>query len=199
MQEGTRRPFRLTLALFPLTLAVLALAACGTTRDAILSPAEALSRDEVEGVSAELRFLDDQFLKKQFGTEANPFLTEYYRISFRRILVFELNLRNQSGKRVELDLRRCELDYGAKQTPASSRSGLADHWESMQEDRRYLAEKDRIIERWVLPDRAVVADGATRYGYLVFLGNLPREGAATVHVPVFYEGGAANLRFKYNF
>lgn len=163
-----------------------------------MTPAETLAPAESGGISADLRFLDDTTLTRAFGSDSNPFLTEYYRLSFRRLLVFELTLRNQSGAPVELELSECELDYGGRRTGATNRYQLASHWESLDEP-RIAAQKKRTIDRWVLPNRAVVADGATRFGYLVFMGNLPREGAATVSVPVFYEGGSVTLSFDYTF
>ena len=181
-----------------LAVAVFTLAACGTTRQAVMTPTEPVAQAESGGVSADLRYLDDLTLRRDFGSGANPFLTEYYRLSFRRILVFELTLRNHAGMPVELELSECELDYGARRTSPINRFQLAGYWEGLDEP-RIAAEKKRTIDRWMLPNRAVVADGATRFGYLVFMANLPREGAAAVNVPVFYEGGSLTLSFDYTF
>jgi hypothetical protein len=187
--------------LLVVTVSVLAaiLSACGTTRQAITSPAEPTIREENQGVSLTLRYIDDETLKKDFGTGSNPFLTQYYRMTFRRILVFELTLKNQSGLPVEVEATRCTLEYGAKEVEATNRFQLGNYWESLDDDPRVVKRKKELIERWVLPNRARIPDGETQFGYLVFKGNLPREGEATVRVPVFREGGSISFDFRYTF
>jgi hypothetical protein len=175
------------------------LSGCGTTRQAIQAPSEPTVKTEKEGINLSLRYIDDGELKNDFGTGANPFLTEYYRLTFRRILVYELTLRNQSGIPVELELSRCELDYGDKITGATNRFQLFNYWESLDDDPRISAKKKKTIERWVLPNRATVGDGSTLFGYLVFMGNLPRQGEVTVRVPVFRQGGSPSFDLRYNF
>jgi len=194
------RKYRVYIGSFMVVAATLAaLAGCGTTRNAITAPAEATRKVEKDGISLTLRYIDDAALKQDFGTGANPFLTEYYRLTFRRILVFELTLRNQSGVPVEVETTRCELDYGTKRIEAINRFQLGSYWESLDDDRRIVNKKRTLIERWVLPNRARVADGGTLFGYLVFMGNLPRTGEAKVYVPVFREGGSLSFQADYSF
>jgi hypothetical protein len=187
------------VAVTAVVLLAFGLSGCSTAGKAITAPAEAMEELDKEGISLTLRYLDDATLRKGFGTGANPFLTEYYRLSFRRFLVFELTLRNQSGAAVELALNRCRLEYGSKETEAANRFQLVTHWESLDDDPRVVAQKKKLIERYVLPNVATVPDGSTRFGYLVFKGNLPRQGEAVVRVPVFREGGSLGFDFRYTF
>ena len=45
---------------------------------------------------ATLRFMDDETLDVKYKKEANPFLSDYYSAQFKRIMVFELTLENES-------------------------------------------------------------------------------------------------------
>jgi hypothetical protein len=191
-----RKPILLTPILALLAVMLLG---CGTTRQAIQAPAEPTLKVEKEEIALTLRYIDDAALKEDFGTGANPFLTQYYRMSFRRILVFELTLKNQSGVPVELEATRCDLDYGAKEIEATNRFQLGNYWETLDDDPRIIDKKKKLIERWMLPNRATVGDGSSLFGYLVFKGNLPRQGEATVRVPVFRQGGSLSFDFRYTF
>jgi hypothetical protein len=156
-------------------------------------------RVEKEGVTITLRHLDDQVLKEDFGTGANPFLTEYHRLSFRRIVVFELTMRNRGSVPAELVLDRCDLKFAGSVREATKAFRLVEYWEFIDEDRRVTRKKEQIIDRFVLPNRAVVGSGSLLFGYLVFMGNMPRTGEATVRIPIFREGGSLSFDFPYTF
>jgi hypothetical protein len=197
-EQRTRGTGRI-LAAAALALLAAGLVGCDTTGKAIVAPAEPTQKLERDGITLTLRYLDEKSLKTDFGTGANPFLTSYHRLSFRRFLVFEVTLHNQSAVPVELTLNRCTLDYGAKQTEPTNRFQLTNYWGSLDDDQRIVAQKKKLIDRYVLPNVATVPVGSTRFGYLVFMGNLPREGEAVVRVPVFREGGSVSFDARYTF
>ena len=79
------------------TLAVVAAAAlvsgC-TTHKALVVPQNPMLEAQQDGVSLSLRFLDEAQLKRKILADENPFLTEYNRWSFERIVVFDLMAAN---------------------------------------------------------------------------------------------------------
>ena len=193
-----KKPFGYGAVLLIITI-VFAASSCQTTQQRTMVATEPTVRVEKEGVTITLRHLDDQVLKEDFGTGANPFLTEYHRLSFRRIVVFELTMRNRGSVPAELVLDRCALKFAGSVREAIKAFRLLEYWEFLDEDRRVTRKKEQIIDRFVLPNRAVVGSGSTLFGYLVFMGNVPRTGEATVYVPVFREGGSLGFQVDYTF
>ncbi len=171
-------------------------AACGTTRDALEAVSEPLATAEQDGLSATLRFRDEASLIRQFGRRSNPFLAERYRVMYRRIIVFELTLQNESSAPYSFRLARCRLRFAGKEIGPINGFQLANYWQGLEA--AAAQDKAAIVKRYLLPDRASAPSGSALSGFLVFQGNLPSSGEARVLIPGPVENGEP-LRFDYVF
>jgi hypothetical protein len=160
-------------------------------------PAEPVVTVEQEGVTMTLRFLDEPSLQRRFGTSENPFLTDYYRVMFRRNVVFELTVQDQGPDAFAFELKDCELQYGGKTLGPLNRFQMASDVDIKDEDRHFKARKKALIERYVLPNRNDLASGGTLAGFLLFQGNLPTTGEALVTIPG--KKGEPDFKFRYTF
>jgi hypothetical protein len=163
--------------------AVLVAASCATTDKTMRAVSEPQVRAEAEGVALTLRFRDEQDLAKRFGTTANPFLTEYYRLIFRRIIVFELRIENGAADPYALRLSDCELHFADKVTTPTNAFQLLNYWEATDDRRQITLQREPLIKRYVLPNQVTVKPGGSVSGFIVFMGNLPNHGEARVLLP----------------
>jgi hypothetical protein len=178
-------------------VAILILLSCGTGRQALRLPPEPEVTVEQGGITMSLRFLDEPSLRQRFGSSENPFLTDYDRIIFRRNVVFELTIRNQSSSTYRFDLHDCELHYAGKVLAPSNRFQIAGDVENRDEDRRLKARKISLANQYILPNKKEVPPGSLLSGFLLFQGNLPSTGDAQVVIPG--ESTGAVFQFQYVF
>jgi hypothetical protein len=176
---------------------ILTLLSCGTSHKALRLQSEPEVTVEQGGITMSLRFLDEPSLRQRFGSPENPFLTEYYRIIFRRNVVFELTIRNQSSGTYLFDLHNCELRYGGKVLAPSNRFQIATDVENREEDRKLKARKISLANQYILPNKKEVPPGSLLSGFLLFQGNLPSTGEAQVVIPG--ESTGAVFQFQYVF
>jgi hypothetical protein len=177
--------------------AALLLVSCGTSRRSIRLPAEPVVTVEQGGITMTLRFLDEPSLQQRFGKTENPFLTDYYRVMFRRNVVFDLTIRNQGPESFAFVLGDCELQYGGKTLGPLNRFQLSSDVDTKDEDPRVKAPKKRLINKYILPNRATLPSDGTMRGFLLFQGNLPTSGQALVTIPG--KEGEPPFRFPYTF
>ncbi len=177
--------------------AVLLLGSCGTSRRTIRMPAEPEVTVEQGGVTMTLRFLDEPSLKRKFGTTENPFLTDYYRVMFRRNVVFDLTIQNQGADTFAFELRDCELQYGGKTVGPLNRFQMSSDVDSLDEVLRVKTPKKALINKYILPNRVALPAGGALTGFLLFQGNLPTSGEALVTIPGME--GEPSFKFQYAF
>jgi hypothetical protein len=152
---------------------------------------------EIEGLTMSLRHVDESELIGLFGEEYNPFLSQYSRAQFQRIVVFELIMVNDSSEPFEVKASRCLFDYGDRRIAADNPFELINYWEVLDNDDRTSKKKEKIIKKYMLPDRETVEAGGRLTGYLVFRGsNLPRGGEGKVDI---FETTGRRFTFVYNF
>jgi hypothetical protein len=138
---------------------------------------------------ATLRFMDDESLTVKYKKQANPFLTDYYSAHFKRIMVFELTLDNESNQAAQFFLNRVELQYGGKTNTPTNQFQLVEYWKFKDSQRETKAieasRRENIIKKNVVANSATIPAGGTIRGYLVFMGNTPTYGEAVLYIPVF--------------
>jgi hypothetical protein len=138
---------------------------------------------------ATLRFMDDGTIDVKYRKEANPFLTDYYSVHFKRIIVFELTLENDGSQAAQFFLNRVELVFGGKTINPTNQFHLEEYWkfkDSQQETRGiYVSMRENIIKKNVLPNSYSLNAGGAIKGYLVFMGNTPTYGEAVLYIPVY--------------
>ena len=172
-----------------LAAGIIILSGCATTRSALVIKDSPIKTVDEERISTTLRYLDEETLISKFGKKKNPFLTHYYTLQFKRIMVFEVKVQNSRQESIELILNRMELQFGGNAVHPTNRFQLSNFWESRDDldetkptDRR---KKERVIKDYVLPNSITVGTGGKVAGYAVFMGNLPRYGQASVYIPLF--------------
>jgi len=178
-------------------IVLLTLLSCGTGRKALRLQSEPEVTVEQGGITMSLRYLDEPSLRKRFGSSENPFLTDYDRLLFRRNVVFELTIRNQSSGTYLFDLHNCELRYGGKVLAPSNRFQIATDAENRNEERKLKARKISLANQYILPNKKAVPPGGLLSGFLLFQGNLPSTGEAQVVIPGESTGGV--FQFQYVF
>jgi hypothetical protein len=178
-----------------LTFSVLIIA-CATKRPALVAVVPALSAQQ-EGLAATLSFRDEAGLNREFGTEANPYRTEYNKIQFRRRMVFDLTLQNLGPQDYRFRLADCELNYGGKTVRATNAFQLIEEWRFMDTSSRMAAQKEPIIKKTMVATEKQVPVGATLRGLVLFQGNLPAHGPARITIPGITE--RSYLQFDFEF
>lgn len=179
------------------------LSGCVTSRQALALLDEPIKSAEAEDLKVTVRFLDDPTLKAKFGERSNPFLTDYYTVQLKRIMVFEITVENIRQDSVGLASRRLELQFGGQNRTPYNRFQLTNYWETKDEQRDTKkadrARKAGVIKDWVLPNELTVASGGKIKGYAVFLGNFPSYGTAVLYVPVLQAQERPIHRFEFDF
>jgi hypothetical protein len=165
--------------------ALLVLLSSCQTRKALQVSSNPIVTLEQNGFALTLRFRDEPSLYKQFGSETNPFLTPYSQVFFRRLIVFELTLENQSGSPCTFNLSQCRLRYETTDKEALSQFQLVAFWRPMEDKPQLLARKTEIINKYVLPNSRPIASGGSLHGFLVFQANMPDHVEAQVLIPTF--------------
>jgi hypothetical protein len=185
------------------TIMFLALAGCLTPRPPLkLSEADKpIKIVREEGLVFTARFLDDETLIVKFGDRANPFISDYTSLMFRRFIVFELSIKNTGSEPVMFQLNRLELQFAGKSLFAYNRFRINQYWEFEEEDARGIekAKRERLVNENVLPDSIKIPSPGELKGYAVFTGNTPEYGTATLFVPLFSEDGRMVHRFEVSF
>lgn len=140
-------------------------------------------------------FLDELTLKKRYGGKNNPFISVQRAITPRTFIVFDLIIKAEKEK-LNLQLNKMELEYAAIRVSPKSRFHLRDYWSLEDDLNESLKPKDTekkviLINKTVFPDRFAVSPESTVKGLIVFSGNFPKSGTATLSIPFF--DGAGNL------
>jgi len=191
------RRFAYLVVLAVVTAAVFS--SCYTDRKALQAASSVEVSAEEQGLAITLRFRDEASLNRQFGADVNPFLTNYYRFMFRRVIVFELTLKNIESAPYKFQLARCQLSYAGQTVRPTNAIQLLADWESADHKPRITQQREPIINRYVLPYRKTVATGGRLFGFLVFKANLPNHGEAQVSIPGSGGPDAPPLTFSYTF
>jgi hypothetical protein len=181
--------------IFYLTMAVLFLS-CATKRPALI-PTESTVNVKQEGLVGKLSFRDDDWLKREFGTDTNPYRTEYTKLQFRRRMVFDLTLENSGTEGYRFRLADCELQYGGKTVRATNAFQFINEWQTMANSPKIAAQVEPIIKKTLLPSEKVVPAGASLRGFLLFQGNLPGHGTAQVFIPGVTSGSPLQFDFEF--
>jgi hypothetical protein len=189
--------------LLALVLLIGMLAGCVTSRQSLILQDEPIKSAEAENLKVTVRFLDEPTLKAKFDERTNPFLTDYYTVQMRRIMVFDITVENMRSESVGLLSRRLEIQFGGQNRTPYNRFQLTNYWKVKDEDRDtrniYRAQRADIINDWVLPNELTVAPGGKAKGYAVFLGNFPSYGTAVLYVPVLQAEQYVIHRFDFDY
>lgn len=181
--------------LFFLTMVVL-LSSCATKRPVLRAVQPTVSVEQ-DGLAATLSYRDDESLTRQFGIEANPFRTEYSRLFFRRRMVFDLTLENRGPEAYRFRLDDCELQYGGKTVGATNQFQLIGEWQTLDDNPKLAKAKEPIIKKYLLPSEKQVPPGGSLRGLLLFQGNLPKNGQATIDILGTAAGSTLQFAFEF--
>lgn len=194
---------RLLFRLAGIAALALLVSSCLTQRMPLSVKDRPIKTETYEGFTATVRFLDEAILEAKFREEINPFLTDYNRMQLRRVIVFEVTVKNQGTEAVLFFMNRIELQYGGKALQPYNRFQLGQHWEFRDEDAGtkpiHKARREKIIKDLVLPNSLTIPAPGEMRGYVVFVGNTPNYGPATVYVPLFESKEVVLHRFEFPF
>ena len=194
---------RLLFRLAGIAALALLVSSCLTQRMPLSVKDRPIKTETYEGLTATVRFVDETILKTKFREEINPFLTKYNRMQLRRIIVFEVTVKNQDSEAVLFFMNRLEMQYGGKSLQPYNRFQLGQHWEFSDEDAGtkpiHKARREKIIEDLVLPNSLTIPAPGEMRGYVVFLGNTPSYGPAMVYLPLFQSKEVVFHRFEFPF
>jgi hypothetical protein len=194
----TKSLFRLAAVAAIVVLA----AGCLTERRPLQLQDRPFKTETYEEITATVRFVDEAILKAKYKEEVNPFLTDYNKIHFRRLVVFEVLIKNGSAEALLFLTNRLELQYGKADQPYN-RFQLGQHWEFQDEDEGtkaiHKSRREKIIQQMVLPNSYTIQAGGIMKGYVVFVGSMPSYGSAKVYVPLFKSERDEYHRFEFPF
>ncbi len=163
---------------------------------------------EIEGLKVSLLFRNEEELVNSFSKRNNPFLAPPSALGLNRYLVFELSLNTDENLKapVAIQLTNMEIQFGGQNKSPVNRHQLSSIWEReiMKNDRYRGWDAGRvknIIKRNIFPNKMVITANSRNKGLLLFKGNFPNYGQATIYVPVFKENGemVRNFRFSFEF
>ncbi len=194
---------RLLFRLAGIAALALLVSSCLTQRMPLSVKDRPIKTETYEGITARVRYLDEAILEAKFREEINPFLTDYNRMQLRRVIVFEVTVKNQGTEAVLFFMNRLELQYGGKALQPYNRFQLGQHWEFTDEDAGtkgvHKARRGKIIKDLVLPNSLTIPAPGEMRGYVVFVGNTPNYGPAKVYVPLFESKEVVHHRFEFPF
>jgi len=178
-----RLPILLVLSVA--ALSAMTLSGCGVLRKSLVSQGDSVRIFDESNVFVSMTFLDDAALQKRFGdSNVNPFLTPYHPMMFRRLMPFELKIINNSGANLEISTRDCLMRYEGLRVIPYNKFQLEDFWENRDEVDSVMAtdhsDKVTAINRNAVDTFETIANGSTFSKILVFVGDTPDYGAATV-------------------
>ncbi|MQY76414.1 MAG: hypothetical protein GH155_02155 [Spirochaeta sp.] len=163
-----------------------------------------LKRIDEEGVVINLRFINDETLKRLYGKGIiNPFIAPMNTLQRTRFLVFELIVRNKREENVTLNLNQMELQFSGRPVQPTNSFQLINSWKQRDEregirpiDR---AKKEKAIKRYIAPNKIVVSPGSSFQGYLLFKGGFPNFGEVKIYLPPLGPSGRPVHVFEFDY
>lgn len=147
-------------------------------------PASATEKD----ITVSIRHLDREELVKRFKTVDNPYISQGSSIGGNEMIVFELTVA--APMEIKLVLKTIEFHFGPKYYPPINRFHLSQDWEyrirSQNDYNGWSSGKvSYVINRTMLPDKLALKPNESYTGLVVFMGNFPSYGEASLYLPVF--------------
>ena len=155
-----------------------------------MTETDAFQMDSRENIDVMVEHMDEVILEAKHGHNAiNPFLTLQFKLSFRRIIVFNCQIQNNSEDVISFLLKRVELEYGARIDHAHNENFIMNYWEIYKEDEgltdRDYRKKESTVKQYVMNDEYKIQPGSKIEGYFVFIDRFPQSGDAVLKIPVF--------------
>lgn len=172
------------LLLVSLTGFVLFFAGCTSYNPVILEETTVQLQDEY--FNFQLRYMDPDEVRKQFGPRNNPFIKPPGVFDDREFIVFELIIKNKSTTGMKLELPMIEFNTGASKSNPKNAFQVMQYWELEDDDISTLDfnEMKSKAERYMHPrDIQLPPDGFKR-GLLVFNAQLPRTTDFSVNLQI---------------
>ncbi len=174
--------------IFIVMLTVFAISCKG--KPAPMAETNIFQQDSKENIDVMIEFMDEDILRVKHGYEAiNPFLTMQFKLSFRRIMVFNCQIENNSERAISFILQRIELTYNTIVDHAHNGFFIIGYWETYKEtdnitDSQHRS-KEATVKQYVMRQEYTIQPGSKIQGYLVFVDKFPQHGDAELHIPLF--------------
>ena len=185
MKKETNKVYTI---IFVVLLAVFAFGCKG--KPAPMAETNIFQQDSKENIDVMIEFMDEEILRVKHGHEAiNPFLTMQFKFSFRRIMVFNCQIENNSERPILFILQRSELTYSTVTDHAHNGFFIMGYWDTYKESDDITnsehRRKEAAVDQYVMRQEYKIEPGSKIQGYLVFIDKFPQHGDAELHIPVF--------------
>lgn len=155
-----------------------------------------------ENIDVMVEFMDETILEAKHGHKTiNPFLTLQYKMTFRRIMVFNCQIENNSEEPVVFKSKHVELTYGEKTDHAHNDNFIINYWE-IYDDEEGIPDvdhrkKEATVKQYVIDELKTLEPGSKIQGYLVFMDRYPQHGDAVLNIPVFTTNDSLITTFEF--
>ena len=149
-----------------------------------------------------VEYMDETILLTKHGrANINPFITLQFKMSFRRIMVFNCQIENNSEIPVEFILKHVELEYGGTVDHAHNVNFIMNYFEQYKDneglsDSDFL-DKENTAKKYVITEKTTIQPGSKITGYLVFMDKYPQHGDGMLSIPIFTSNDALVTVFDF--
>ncbi|TVR05227.1 MAG: hypothetical protein EA403_03365 [Spirochaetaceae bacterium] len=172
-----------------LLAATMLLSSCAST-PALAVQNEPTQRVQTDAFALTLTFLDEAELMRRHGQRDNLFIAPQGLLMPERFIPFDVTLTSSGGPLI-LALNQIEISYGGRTANPTNQFHFGLYWEQRDQEGSVSGSdvnaRQRLIRQTVAPNRIRVAGGASESSMLLFRGNFPQFGTATITVVVLDE------------
>jgi hypothetical protein len=171
-------------------------------KPAPMTETDVFQMDTYENIDVMVEFMDEIILEVKHGHQAiNPFLTLQYKLSFRRIIVFNCQIENNSERPVHFELKTIELTYSGITDHAHNKNFIMSYFDIYQDDDDVAdwehRKKEAAVKQYVMGQEYTIQPGDIIQGYLVFMDKFPQHGDAELVIPIFETNETVITTFKF--
>jgi len=156
---------------------------------------------EQGGVAVVCEYLNEEQLQKRHGIENNPYIDKAFAITPVYSLVFEVEIKNNTGMMIKYDSREVDLFFGEKSSRPASLDDMEDKINEDSEVKGAVKLNQLRTARSTMYKNIVrIAPGESYKHYVVFINNFRARGDVILDMPLLYQNGnvAEEFEFTYN-
>ncbi len=153
-----------------------------------------------DGVTVSCRFVSEGELEDKYGTVNNPFTSKRFALTPLYCMVFEVEIKNETGLTLRYDSREVDLFFGEKSSRPAGELDMEDKIDndgdnSGTERHRQL----RLFKKTCYPVVMTLDPGKTVKKYVLFINNFRERGECTLQLPILYAGGSVADEFSFTY
>ena len=156
---------------------------------------------EQNGITVICEYLDEDHLRKRHGFDNNPYIDKAFALTPVYSLVFEVEIKNNTGMMIKYDSREVDLFFGEKSTRPASINDMEDKINEDSEVKGSVKLNQlRTAKNTMYKNIVRIAPGESYKRYVVFINNFRARGEVILDMPLVYQNGnvAEEFEFTYN-